>query len=94
MHKRQLQASLDSTLERSLIDEVNALSLLSASADAAEAFAAFSEKRDPEFTGGRGRRPEKRVLQASNPCSRAIVFSDPRESPDDTSDLNRHPRGA
>lgn len=51
MHKRQLQMSLDSTLERSLHDEVNALNLLNSCEDSQEAFGAFREKREPKFSG-------------------------------------------
>ena len=52
MHKRQLQMSLDSTLERVFYDEVNALTMLSNCTDTMEAFMSFIEKREPNFTGG------------------------------------------
>lgn len=51
MHKRQLQMSLDSTLERVMHDEVNALALLASAEDSMEAFMSFVEKRKPNFTG-------------------------------------------
>jgi 2-(1,2-epoxy-1,2-dihydrophenyl)acetyl-CoA isomerase len=52
MHKRLLQSALDSTMQRSFQDEINALALLTGSTDSREAIAAFRERRDPEFTGG------------------------------------------
>ena len=51
IHKRQIQMSLDSTIERSTYDEINALILTSQSSDAQEARKAFGERREPNYTG-------------------------------------------
>ncbi len=51
IHKRQLQMALDSTLERSVYDEVTALVLTQLTEDAGEAMRAYREKREPVFTG-------------------------------------------
>jgi 2-(1,2-epoxy-1,2-dihydrophenyl)acetyl-CoA isomerase len=51
IHKRQLHMSLDSTLERSIYDEANALVLTHLTEDAGEAMRAFREKREGVYTG-------------------------------------------
>ena len=53
IQKRQLQMSLDSTMDRSIYDEIKTLPLVHLAEDAREAIAiaAYREKREVNYTG-------------------------------------------